>query len=231
MKKKKVLVWLCVFFLASASAFGGDIATFVNLGFDREGEHFMFGLYGIDNTRNIPYAEGYIVDVDKNVYARNGVLKKEFDIPVTAGFEGLGGLITLIEDNVDLIKGYSINHLHTGRLVYVLLNGEKPKKSLKFRDFTGGKSYSVELVQKAEGKGEELRSAFHIELSVVDKDNTLQTYTVGHPQYWREQVSGYRIRQIILGPNEEGVVFILEKEIKSPAGDGIRYMVETVSLK
>ncbi len=49
------------------------------------------------------------------------------------------------------------------------------------------------------------------------------------PNYWRKGVINYRIKQILLGPNERSLIFVIEKEEQDGKAENIRYMVETLS--
>jgi predicted secreted protein len=62
-------------------------------------------------------------------------------------------------------------------------------------------------------------------------DGTYKDYTVGRPNYKRKGVLSYRISQVILSPDEESLVFVVEKEEQDHDGVNIRYMVETVKIR
>jgi predicted secreted protein len=53
---------------------------------------------------------------------------------------------------------------------------------------------------------------------------------VGLPEYYRDGVSQYRISHIYLGPNEQSLVFVVQKESEIESGKNVRYMVETVAI-
>ena len=126
------------------------------------------------------------------------------------------------------ISKTGINHISTGRVVYLLVNGAKPKERLEFRDFYKSDSYTVTLVQESFGSDDNVSSSFHINLAVTDKLDRTRTYTIGLPDYKRKDVLGYRIKQVVFPPSEEGLVFVIEKEINGSNGKSIRYMVETL---
>ncbi len=225
---KKIIVVAAVFFLCGFLVFAGDIAQYINLGFSDDSRYFMFGQYGISSNETKAFAETYIVDIEKNDFIRNGINKKIFSDDVLPGQDGLGALITVMENSLDSIKKVGINHIATGRVVYLLVNGAKPKENLEFRDFYRGDKYIVTLIQEQFGTGEDISSAFHINLSVTDKNDKTSTYTIGLPNYKRKDVLAYRIKQVVFTPAEDGLVFILEKEISDSDGKSIRYMVETM---
>ena len=228
MNRKIVLVLillLCAYF-----GFAGDVADYVNLGFSDNSEYFMFGLYGIEYKSSNPYAEIYTVEVLKNQYAEKGVYQKTFETTIKPGQDGSGAIYNLLSENHDQIKSFDVNHLNKGRIVYLLINGAEPKNTLEFRDFKNNGRYKVELVQTQFGTDKEPSAAFHIDLTVTDRTNTIKRYKIGLPDYQRKNVRKYRIKQVMFAPDEKSLVFVVEKELLDGAGPSIRYMVETVNL-
>jgi predicted secreted protein len=222
----------CLFLLIpiSLSAVGGDIAIFLNLGFSEDSKYFMFGQYGLDSTTNNSYAEIYIVDIAHNSFVPGGVAKDSFKVPLLPGNDGVGGIYTLLESNYPQIKKYHINHLVSGRFVYVLLNGDPPRSYLEFRDFNTGAHYAVTLVQESAGSGKDVSAGFHIKITVTFKNGEKETYTIGRPGYMRKGVKEYLIKYILLAPDGKSLVFVMEKHIVDGSGDNIRYMVETKKI-
>jgi len=208
--------------------YAGDVANFVNLGFSEDSEMFVFGQYGIEGDS--PYAEIYTVDVERNTFAEDGILKEEFDDEVTPGQDGRGGLFNLLHRYTPLKEKFGINHLATGRIVYLLIDGKEPKKRLEFRDFYKGDKYVLTLVQDTYGEGEDMRASFHINLSVTNKAGNTRTYTLGLPNYKREGVKNYRINRVLFSPDEKGLVCVVEKHMWASEGSRIRYMVETLQV-
>ena len=229
MNRKTVLVLF--FILCAFSVFAGDVAEYVNLGFSANSEHFMFGLYGIEYKSSNPYAEIYTVKVSENRFAENGVYKKTYPVNIQPGQDGSGALYNLLDENNSAIKDFNIDHLNTGRIVYLLINGAEPKDNLEFRDFKNKGSYRVSLVQEQYGTEAAPSASFYINLTVTDKTLTTKTYKVGLPDYKRENVFRYRIKQVMFSPDEKSLVFVVEKEMLDGVGPSIRYMVETVNLR
>ncbi|MBN2534439.1 MAG: DUF2259 domain-containing protein [Spirochaetales bacterium] len=207
---------------------GGDIAAFVNLGFSGNSSYFMFAQYGLKEADSSPYAELYIVDVPANNFAPYGEKSLDYKQKAEPGYGGLGALLNIIEQNIALKTKYEINHLSTGRILYHLIDNEKNEQPITFRDFISNKHYEISLHQKAEGKEKNVTSSFHIEMTITTPSGTSKTYTIGHPTYKRKGVRNYKIRQIILAPDEKSLVFLIEKEEIDTTGVNIRYMVETV---
>ena len=227
---KKVLLSLLLLTGIIFTAAAGDLASFVNLGFSEDSQYFVFGQYGILQKSSKPYANLYIVNAHENVFVENGVTEKVYDVAIQPGQNGFGAMLSLIsENNQDLISR-NINFLNTGRLVYLLVNGSEPKSHLEFRDFIRGNSYKVDLVQQTFGEGDSVKASFHINLAVVDSAGNTSTYTIGLPNYKREGVERYRIKQVFFSPDESSLIFVVEKEENGPGGVNIRFMVETVRL-
>ncbi len=207
--------------------FAGDAARFLNLGFSDDSRYFMFGQYGIDAETAKPFADCYIVDIAKNAYVPKGKMNEVFDTRQAAGNDGLGGILKIVEKNRSLLQSYGINHLLTGRIVYVLIDGQIPISSLEFRDFSSKNLYSVKLVQSRRGSGTSVSSNFSIEVTVTSPSGKKVTYRIGHPEYFRKGVKEYRIKYLLLAPDGKSLIFVLEKSIIGPDGESIRYMVET----
>ena len=219
-----VLVLSIVAFPLSA----GDIANFVNLGFSEESSYFMFGVHGVDTDSGKPYAEIYTVDVKANKFINGGVKKDSYAATLQPGQDASGAFYNLLEQTGPVSKKYGINHLKPGRLLYLLVNGAAIKESLEFRDFNNGTVYKVKLSQNRKDQNGQIKSAFHIELAATLKDGRTKTFTIGTPELYREKVFEYRIRQIVLSPDEKNLVFLIEKDVDTPKGKSVRYMVETV---
>ena len=231
-KRVGLILIFAVLFCCSASGvlFGGDIAAFVNLGFSDNSRYFMFGQYGILESQSKPYAELYMVDVKANSFTPGGIKKETFSNTIQPGQEGLGALLNLLGSSKSLISRYDIDHLNTGRLLYILLNGEEPKSLLNFRDFNTGAHYTVHLIQAEYGSGKEVSASFHLDVKITTPAGNTKHHIVGIPNYRRNGVRNYRIKQITVSPDEKSLVFLIEKEENDTAGVNIRYMVETVKI-
>lgn len=227
---KKWVTTACVLLIASA-AFAGDVAQFVNLGFSEDSDIFVFGQYGILDESSRPYAEIYLVDVPANDFVRNGVHRRVFETPVSLGHDGGAALHRLVREQATLIGEHRVDHVDQGRLVYVLIDGATPAPSLTFRDFQRDVRYDIELRQNARGSGTDVSAAFHIELRVDYGDGRVQTRRIGLPEFYRSGVGSYLIRQILLTPDESGIVFVVEMRLPTENGRAVRYMVETASLE
>ncbi len=218
-------------FLAVASfAFTGDIALFVNLGFSSDSKYFMFGQYGILEKNSTPWADSYIVDVRANAYAPRGANQFSSAQPVEPGASAVGALLNTLDDSAAQ-KKYRIDHLLTGRLLYVLIDGQQAADTLEFRDFPSGRSYKVGLIQGTGTSDSYPSASFSLAITIVEKDGKTRTLTAGNSSYRRPGVKAYHIKQIIFAPDGSSLVFLIQKEEQDTNGSNIRYMVETVRVK
>lgn len=207
----------------------GDAAAFLNLGFSPDGRYFLFGVHGVEEETSHPYAELYLVDVPRNEFVPAGIQQKTFAVSLLPGQESIGALLALLYDAIPLVEKHRIDHLRQGRLLYILLDGERPKEYLEFRDFYTSTLYRVTLIQTEKGSKETSEAAFHLQVVITGREGTHRTYLVGRPNYYRKGVQEYRIRQVILAPDDASLVFVMEKRIYAPTGPSIRYMVETIT--
>lgn len=227
----KKALGICLLLLLAVSVYSGDIASFQNLGFSPDGRYFMFGQYGILEDSLKHYAQLYTVDVRANRFVSDGTMEEHYDEELEPGQTGIGALFTLFGGADSLVSRYNINHMMSGRLLYILINGREPKAHLEFQDFVARKRYKVDLVQSQFGSDENVSASFHINLSVTSQNGDQKVFTVGLPNYKREGVRRYQIRQILLAPDDLSLVFIVEKEEIAETGVNVRYMVETVQVR
>jgi predicted secreted protein len=228
MSKRLALVWVLLILTALAAS-AGDVAQFVNLGFSPDGKSFMFGQYGITEKGSLPWAGACIVEVAKNAFVPKGNTQLTGSQAVDPGASGLGALLKALSSSAAQVKRYKIDHLVSGRLLYILMDGAPAADALEFRDFQSGKSYRVALAQSLSPKGES--SSFSITVSITDKDGKTGSFVAGDPTFKRPGVKAYHIKQIILSPDGGSLVFVVQKEEQDTNGNNIRYMVETARQK
>lgn len=231
MTKRQILVLVFLFLASTITLSAGDVATFVNLGFSEDSKYFLFGQYGVIEETTRPYADLYTVEVSKNSFSSGGLFHGLYSGPVEPGYEGMGALFALYAANGDKIRKFNIDHIKTGRILYILLNGETPKPELAFRDFYTGHTYNVTLIQNMYKKDSQVSSSFYINLRVTDKNGKSEYFTIGLPDFKRKDVKKYLIRKIIISPDQRSLVFVIEKEMLDAGGVNIRYMVETVTIR
>jgi len=189
----------------------------------------MFAQYGVEQDTSVPYAELRVVDVAANDFAADGVGSLSGRKPVDPGVTGEGALFRLLGESVAITTRYRIDHLESGRLVYILLDGDEPLAEIAFRDFVAGRNYRVQIVQSASGEGREATSLFHIALTIDDATGT-RNHIVGSPQIQRRGVLSYNIRQVLLAPDRDSLVFVVERHEANGAGVDVRYMIESIAL-
>ncbi len=228
MRRRPFSAFLAVFLIAAAYGAAADAAIFTNLGFSEDGRFLMFSQHGIERTSGQAYAEIYTVDVPANQFVASGVFRQRFSEPVSAGQTGHAALLTLLREAESVRSSRGISHFLQGRLVYLLLNNEEPRSEITFRDFVGGDSYHVRLTQESQGSGADVRARFHIDLTRTSAAGRSHEYRIGLPDRFRDGVRSYRVRQAILTPDGNGMVFVIEMERRTDTGISIRYMVETV---
>ena len=225
------LFWcLFVFMGLTQLAMAGDLATFANLGFSENSEYFMFSQFGVDSATGKPWAETSTVQVAGNKYVPGGLRKSVYGTALQPGQDPVGALYAILAESAPLSAKHRINHLLQGRLLYLLMNGDSVKSVLEFRDFNTGAAYAVRLLQNSSGVADKIKAAFHLLIQITLKDGKVREYSVGLPGYFREGVMEYRIKQILLSPNEKNLVVVMEKDLYAAKGKSVRYMVETLKL-
>ena len=217
--------------LAALAASAGDVAQFINLGFSADSRYFMFGQYGISQATSAPWADSIIVDLPANAYAKKGVRQFSATRPVDPGATAIGALFNVLADGIAEKTQYKIDHLNTGRLVYILIDGATPPDSIEFRDFQTGRSYKVALTQSTSTRGTDVSSTYSIAVTITEKDGKAHSLNAGNPTYKRNGVKAYRLKQIVLAPDGSSLVFVVQKEEQDHQGVNVRYMVETVRVK
>jgi len=216
--------------LAAAAVWAGDVAQFVNLGFSDDSRYFMFSQFGVQEKSSAPYAELYVVDVPANAFTSQGIRKVTYTKSIEPGNSGQGALFNLIEDALGLKKQFRIDHLLTGRLLYLLVDGGKATDTIEFRDFLASNTYTVNLMQNVTQKGTEVSSTFHIALSIKGKGDSTRSLDIGSPNLSRSGVKSYHVKMIVLAPDGKSLIFVIQKEEQDTRGVNIRYMVETVRI-
>jgi len=225
-------LFLCALLLGTATVFAGDAAVFSDIGFSSDGRVYIFGQYGkLDKTYEA-WAEIYTVDVAENVFVKNEVYKTKN----TSG-SGKNAYDKLVKKNSDKINKYNCSKKQIP--LYVRESNTKaPGDEIVFKDFDGsaeeGKDiyYNIKLVcQKSWNRGPTVQSSFYINLEKKDSEgNIIFSKKVGTPDYWRKNITSYRIDRIFTDPEGKSIVFIVEKTLKDDKGTSIRYMVETLRL-
>ncbi len=223
-------VAIALLLLTAAPLFAGDVAYFLNLGFSEDSSAFMFGQYGIDEETSYPYAESYIVDVAENEFVPGGTAQIIADSPAVPGQDGIGALFNLTRQQNEIVAEYRIDHLNMGRLVYLYINGSEPRRQIRFRDFNTGTRYTINLEQTVRGSESSPEAAFHINFASETSDGGREARTIGLPNFYRKNINNYNIKQVLLSPDGNSVIIVVEKILDYEGGRYLRYMVETARL-
>jgi predicted secreted protein len=232
-QKKIRLAFVIVFFIGVTGLWAGDTATFVDLGFSPDGRIYMFAQYGLQSGTLKPWADLFIVDVPANNFVSGGRLSYLHDGPAASGQDGSGALYRLIAQNASTAERYRINYCLQGHPIFIAVNGEDSSGTqapVEFRDFESGANYRASLVSYAEGSGANLKSSFFINLERTAKDGSKKVYTVGNPQIKRPLIASYRIRKVMIAPNDGSMIFLIEMKRQEGGDFNIRYMVEALRL-
>jgi predicted secreted protein len=218
-------------FLSLSTIFAGDVAHFINLGFSPDSRIFMFAQHGIAEGDGAPFADIFTVDVPGNDFVAGGLRSATYDVTISPGQDGLGALLTLLPEAAPIVRSHRVSHLRQGRLVYLLVNGETERDRIEFRDFENGDRYTVAMTQNLRGSGQSGSAAFHLDVTTRFANGVEGTHRVGRPGFYRDGVNRYRIRQILLSPDERSLVIVVERITDTASGQRIRYMVETVRVR
>jgi len=230
---KKIILTIFGFLLVCVSILpAGDTASFVDMGFSRDGRVYMFAQYGVLTPSLRPWAELFIVDVARNELVSGGRLSYTHDKPILAGQDGSGALFRLLADNSALVSYHEVSLPNQGQPLFISLNPNPPAEgeTIEFRDFTSGKFYRARLVPTIEGAGASLRSSFLIDLDIYLPGGQVQRRTIGNPHYMRPAILSYNFRKVLINPQRNAVIFVIEMRQQSATGHDIRYAVETILL-
>ncbi|MDR1443985.1 MAG: DUF2259 domain-containing protein [Treponema sp.] len=214
-----------------AVLWAGDTASFVDLGFSRDGAVYMFAQYGVLLSTLKPWAELYAVDVPKNNFVSGGKLSYSSANPVNAGDNGVGALYSIITRNSGLADRCGVDFLHQGQPLYIALDTEEGSpqgERIEFRDFERGFSYQARLVPTTEGSGAGLKSSFYITLERSGSGGDKKSFTAGSPAVVRPLIATYKIKKVIASPVDNSLVFVIETRKQAVNGYDIHYMVETL---
>ena len=228
--RKKAAALILGLFLTVSALWAGDVAVFVDLGFSPDGRTFMFGQYGVQSRTIRPWAELFIVDVQRNNFVSGGRFFYLHDNPVVSGQDGSGALNFLIAQSAPLAQTHRINYSFQGQPLFISLCGSNHTEAVEFRNFNTGAFYRALLIPTVEGSGESLRSSFFINLERTTRDGSRQNFTLGTPAFKRPFVSSYRIQKVLIAPNASSMIFVIEMRVQDGRGTNIRYMVEAIQF-
>ncbi|MDR0456002.1 MAG: DUF2259 domain-containing protein [Treponema sp.] len=228
---KKTFLVLSGLLLVSVSVlWAGDSASFVDLGFSSDGSIYMFAQYGVKSGLLRPWADLFIVDVERNDFIPESRISYTHDRPIEAGQDGSSALYRVITENTGLVERFELSYPHQGQPLYIALSGDPAYegKKITFRDFISGAFYQASLFETVNGNGKGARSSFYIKLESVDSDGEAKTFTIGTPDLERSSILSYRIKKVLVAPSGNSLIFVIEMKCYAENGPDIRYMVEAL---
>ncbi|MDR3191636.1 MAG: DUF2259 domain-containing protein [Treponema sp.] len=231
LSKKIFFLTAGILCLSGFALWGGDTASFVDLGFSSDGGTYMFAQYGVRSGTLTPWADVFVVDVAKNEFVSGGKISYSHDRPVSAGTDGSGAFYRLISRNTAIADRHGINFLRQGIPLYIALDtdsGSPQGESIEFRNFERSLSYKARLVPSTEGSGSGLKSSFYISLEEINASGRRKTYTVGNPGIKRPLIVTYKMKKVIVAPEGNSIIFVIEMRKQVSGGYETRYMVETM---
>jgi predicted secreted protein len=217
--------------LSIFALWAGDTASFVDLGFSPDGRTYMFAQYGVRSGTLKPWADMFVVDVAKNEFVSGGKISYTHDTPVSAGTDGSGAFYRLVSRNTAIADRHGVNFLRQGIPLYIALDadsGSPQGESIDFRNFERNLSYKARLVPSTEGSGSGLKTSFYIRLEETNASGGQKTYTVGNPGIKRPLIATYKIKKVIVAPEGNSIIFVIEMRKQVAGGYDTRYMVETL---
>lgn len=222
--------------LSSAVLWAADSASFVDLGFSPDGGTYIFAQYGVKSGALLPWADMYVVDVERNDFVKDGRISYTHDSPISAGQDGSGALFHIIMKNSAIAELHDMQFPNQGMPLYIALGGDPAYdgKPITFRDFTSGSFYRASLKETISGNGSNLRSSFYIDLEIIDSNGRAKAYKIGTPEIQRPLIASYRIKKALISPGGNSLIFVIEMkrlaDNPSAGGPDIRYMVEALRL-
>jgi predicted secreted protein len=211
----------------------GDSATFVDLGFSKNGKNYFFAQYGVLVDSLLPWADFMVVDVAKNDYVPGGRFSYVDTKPIVAGQNGSGVMHKLMTENSDFAKSYGADNLNQGRALYISLDDGAPghqgvnSEDLEFRDFDPSNTFKVTLTFTVQGSDSSLKSSSYIMVTKTTKNGEVKHYKVGTLGLERPGISAYHIRKVLINPGGDSMIFVIELR---KGGTNVRYMVEALKL-
>ncbi len=211
--------------------YSGEVAHYKIVGISGDSQYLAFAEYGI-NQENKMFASISIVDIPQNAFIANGIRKNVYDVIPQIDQDGINALLETATANAALFRQYNINLLDSGKLIYILLDGDVAANSILFTDYDSDIDYSATLSQhiKTISAKNETSGAFHITVGITHNGETFSA-AVGSSQHYRAQVKNYIMRAVYTTQDNSSLIFVVEKQMTSPSSKqdtNIHYMVETI---
>ncbi|EFO30669.1 conserved hypothetical protein [Roseibium sp. TrichSKD4] len=84
---RRLLLAFSAFFLVPLASFAGDQASLQILGFSKDGNHFAFEQYGIQDGSGFPYSEIYVLDVKGDKWVKPSPFRRTDEVDETQGYD------------------------------------------------------------------------------------------------------------------------------------------------
>ena len=232
MVKRLFLLIILVSF--GAVLFADDVASFVDEGFSMDGQYYVFGQYG--NTEHSQgFAEFYTIDIAKNDYVDGGffIIKPS---KTTSGKNGHTLYTDLRKKNAQYINDMSLAVIDIDNVLYLNSGLKSTSEEIIVKDFENStkkssETYSIVLNPWYSGNTASSKSSFFITVAKKDANGVqIGKQVIGNPDIKRTGVIGYEIERIILSPDRNTFIFVIEKTIATANGNSVRYMVETLEV-
>ena len=228
LKMKNMLIFAVILFLGIQGLGAGDNASFVDLGFSPDGRTYIFAQYGVQSETLRPWADLFVVDVARNNFVPGGRINFVDSRPIRAGQDGSSALYHVITRNASLAQRHNVDFSLQGKPLFIVLDNTVRNNTVEFRDFENEVFYRATLVSNVQGQGAGLRSSFLINIERIARDGSRKNYTVGTPQLWRPLIESYRIRKVLISPDEGSMILVIEMKRLEGEEYSIRYMVEAL---
>ncbi len=209
----------------------GEVARYRIVGISSDSQYLAFVEYGI-TQENQMFTNMSIVDIPQNAFIANGIRQNVYDVTLQIDQDGINALLKTVVTNSMLLKQYNVDLLNSGKLIYILLNGDVTSNSIFFTDYDTDISYSATLSQNiktSENGNAKVTGAFNITATVIHNDETT-SLSIGSPGHYRADVKNYRIRAVYTTHDNTSLIFVIEKHMVSQVSKNdtdIYYMVET----
>lgn len=232
---KKILSFLLTSCFLGAAVFAGDVATFVDGGFSKDGKIYVFGQYGKTDKDFQGWAELIEVDIEKNDYVDGGYFSTK-PSSVTAGKKGVEVYESLEGKSYFSLKPLGLEKPEAKQFLYICEDANKKGcEEIRFTDFSSDiespDCFVVNVVSDVKGSGVNAKSSFFIDIEKRDADgNVIARQKVGTPSIQRKGVTGYKVEKIFCDKSGRSMIFVVEKTVEDKTGLNIRYMVEACRL-
>ena len=146
----------------------------------------------------------------------------------TEGKESRVAFLSLQNRAQAALSRWNISETRQGRILYAQTDATAGNETLFFRDFQTNDEYTVVLNSTRKTK---IDSSFSLIVEKIKPNGSKVKKQVGNPDYIRSGVKSYAVKKIIIDDTAGALVFIIEKNEYTSAGDSFRYMVETAILE